>query len=828
MSELDPRRPRRIATDGAAGETRPAAAPAGAPRKKKKKKRKFRLHPFRFLFSLIGCILCLFVMIGSVAGVLLAMYVVQVTADDDELLDLDSYQLAQTSIVYDMNGDEYATWNGNSNRIWKPLAEMPKNLQNAVIAVEDKDFYSEQFGINPKRTIAAALNEFTRGALLGARQGASTLEQQLIKNLTGDDQQDVMRKVREIFRAIAVSRRYSKETVLEGYLNTVSLTGTIGGMEVGANEYFGKTVSELDLAECATLASITKNPQGYSPQTNPEDLIQRRNYVLALMRDQGMISESECSAAQAEPLTMIEENSTTADSSVSTTSSSRNSWFTDALFQDVIDAIVEEKGLTRAEAQSMVFNGGLSIYSTVDPVLQAKLEEMMLDPGDERFAPAWHEEEVNSSVDAEKGHILYDSKGWPIDGDRDWAIFSQGDIPVYLDEEANIFKTSVNEQGNLVFYRRVRTQVSAAVLDYDGNIRAISGGLGEKQFDLGLNRATTPHQTGSTMKPIGTYCLALENRIINYSYPVCDIPLYQASDKQVLDTDKVKALGLSNNRFDPANLARDDIWKPWPENYNGAGGNGAMMLVWDALRQSYNTIAVQIGNVVGADTIFDFVTNTLHCEHLVELGDDGVTSDVGLAPMVLGGQSQGLTVVELASAYSIFYDGSFTTPHYFTEIYDSQGNLYLDNTKNIITTQAIRPDTASIMNRMLTNVLKQGGTASGRAPVMENGMESAAKTGTTQNGNDFTFVGLTPYYVTALWFGFDKPDSLYDYGIHYGNPIQEAWKDLMEDVQADLEYKAFPMAENVIQANFDPSSGSIISGGGLVGYYTEDNMYRSY
>ena len=106
------------------------------------------------------------------------------------------------------------------------------------------------------------------------------------------------------------------------------------------------------------------------------------------------------------------------------------------------------------------------------------------------------------------------------------------------------------EQGNLVFYRYVRTQVSAAVLDYDGNIRAISGGLGEKQFDLGLNRATTPHQTGSTMKPIGTYCLALENRIINYSYPVCDIPLYQASDKQVLDTEKVKQLGLSNNRFD--------------------------------------------------------------------------------------------------------------------------------------------------------------------------------------------------------------------------------------------------------------------------------------
>ncbi len=835
MREVDSQQPRKISTESAVnGSSQYDSAQQGSSATKSKKKKRFRLHPlhilgglFRLLFNVIGCTLCLIVMVCCVGGVLLSMYVVQVTADDDEVLDLDSYELAQTSIVYDMNGDEYATWTGNSDRIWKSLAEMPVNLQNAVIAVEDKDFYSETYGINFKRTLAAVLNEFTGERLLGERQGASTLEQQLIKNLTGDNSIDIMRKVREIFRAIGISRRYSKETVLEAYLNTIPLTGTIGGMEVGANEYFGKTVSELDLAECATLASIAKSPTNYNPRTNPENLIQRRNYILSLMRNQGMISESECEAAQAEPLLMAEENSVTANSNVYNTFSSLNSWFTDALFEDVIDAIVENKEMTPEEARSIVYNGGLRIYSTVDPDLQSSLEEMMLDPGDKRFAPGWHEEAVNTSVNAETGHIEYDTNGWPIDADRDWAIFSQGDIPVYTNEEANEFKTSVNSSGNLVFYRRVRTQVSAAVLDYDGNIRAITGGLGEKKYDLALNRATVPHQTGSTMKPIGAYCLALENRIINYSYPVCDIPLYLPSDKMVLDTDKVRALGLSYSIYDEANRARDDIWKSWPENYNGVGGNGNMMLVWDALRQSYNTVAVQIGNVVGPDHIFDFVTNTLHCEHLIGQEEGEVTNDVGLAPMVLGSQSEGMTVVELAGAYSIFYDGSFTTPHYFTEIYDSNGNLFLDNTKNISTTQAIRPDTAAIMNRMLMNVLKQGGTASGMAPQMENGMESAAKTGTTQNGNDFTFVGLTPYYVTALWYGFDKPVSLYDYNIHYGTPIQQAWKDLMEDVQANLEYKTFPMPENVVEAHFDSSSGGVIESGGMVGYYTEDNMLRN-
>ena len=180
------------------------------------------------ILRFIGCVFCVCIMLGSIAAVLLSMYIVQVTADDGEVLDLDNLKNKQTTIIYDKNGDPYATLTQGENRIWRELSAMPEDLQNAVIAIEDKNFYDEP-GINLKRTIGAALNELTDHAIYGERQGASTLEQQLIKNLTGDDEVDKMRKVREIFRALGLANRYSKETILEAYLNTIPLTGIVCG-----------------------------------------------------------------------------------------------------------------------------------------------------------------------------------------------------------------------------------------------------------------------------------------------------------------------------------------------------------------------------------------------------------------------------------------------------------------------------------------------------------------------------------------------------------------------------------------------------------------------
>ena len=817
---IEPKQQRHISTDGVKT-TAGATGQPGAPAPKNKKKPKKRRSIIGMIFSFIGCMLCLCIMAASVGGVLLSMYIVQVTADDAETLDLDNQKNRQTSIIYDINGNEYASLSRNENRIWRELSAMPENLQNAVIAIEDKNFRTEP-GINLKGTIGAALNAFTGNRIWGTNRGASTLEQQLIKNLTGDNEQDNMRKVREIFRALGLDNKYSKETILEAYLNTIPLTGIIHGMEAGSIEYFGKHVEDLTLAECATLASITKNPTKYNPATNPEELIKRRNHVLYEMYTQGYITETEFNAAKAETVTLTEKTSTTENA----TRSSSNSWFTDALYTQLLSQLQEDLNYTADEAKELIFSGGLRIYSTVDPKVQEGVEKTMYNEDD--LIPAlWHEEPVclrdypadSSSWD----EVQYDdATGLPITKEG-YAVYGQEAIPVYADEEGTTLKRGTSTDPDypndttvyLCVYEKVRTQAAMAIVDYSGNILGIGGGIGEKKYDLGFNRATSPHQTGSTMKPIGAYALALDYKLINYSSQILDSPYYSAEDKKVL---KDQYIGVMSP-YSEAAQSRSDVWRAWPTNYGGVGGQGNPMLVYDALQQSYNTVAVWVGDMVGVDYLYNFVHDTLECSYI------NAENDMDLGPLVLGSQSSGLTVVQLAGAYTMFNTGTFTTPHYYTEITDYQGNMILDNNKYINTTQAISADTAYIMNRMMWNVLhSRKGTAYGKAPDGE--MDSVAKTGTTSNYKDYTFAGLTPYYVTAIWWGCDRPTEMDTLGKAGRNasPIQYAWKALMENLQADLPVKEFAKGENVVEKHFDTSTGAIISSGGSVGYYTEDNL----
>ena len=446
---------------------------------------------------------------------------------------------------------------------------------------------------------------------------------------------------------------------------------------------------------------------------------------------------------------------------------------------------------------------------------------------DDLIPALWHEEPVclrdypadSSSWD----EVQYDeATGLPITKDG-YTVYGQEAIPVYADDEGTTLKTGTSTDPDypndttvyLCVYEKVRTQAAMATLDYDGNILGIGGGIGEKKYDLGFNRATSPHQTGSTMKPIGAYALALDYKLINYSSQILDSPYYSAEDKKVL---KDQYIGVMSP-FSEAAQSRSDVWRAWPTNYGGVGGQGNPMLVYDALQQSYNTVAVWVGDMVGVDYLYNFVHDTLECSYI------NAENDMDLGPLVLGSQSSGLTVVQLAGAYTMFNTGTFTTPHYYTEITDYQGNMILDNNKYINTTQAISADTAYIMNRMMWNVLhSRKGTAYGKAPDGE--MDSVAKTGTTSNYKDYTFAGLTPYYVTAIWWGCDRPTEMDTLGKAGKNasPIQYAWKALMEDLQADLPVKEFAKGENVVEKHFDTSTGAIISGGGSVGYYTEDNL----
>ena len=364
-------------------------------------------------------------MAGSLVAVGAVYYVVQATASDGDLLDLDNIELSQSSLVVATDPDtgaqvEYATLrSSNSHRVWADLEQIPTNLQYAFICTEDKDFYSEP-GVNFKRTIGAMINEYLL-PIYSSKQGASTLEQQLIKNLTSDKSasgiEGALRKLREIYRALILSRSYSKETILEAYLNTISFTGTIQGVQTAANEYFDKDVSELTLWECASIASITKNPTNYNPYTNPENLINRRNFLLYNMWQQGVISEDDYRNAAAQPLVLAETDNTKK-------SSSTTSYFTDALFTEVVHDIMDKEGVDESTAQSMLYTGGYTIEATVNPKMQTAMENLMLNTDDAYFPAGWHEEEVTSISDDDVQ--VYNEDGTPKTrtGDDGTAVYA--------------------------------------------------------------------------------------------------------------------------------------------------------------------------------------------------------------------------------------------------------------------------------------------------------------------------------------------------------------------------------------------------------------------
>ena len=715
------------------GAQRPAqGAPRGAqgsggPRRNKKKK----MTAGRVLGAImrfIASCLCVCIILGSVAAVAVSLYVVKETQGDSDLLDLTQLELAYTTIIYSqqINDQGQPEWveyqrlqSPEENRIWKPLNEISPYIQHAFVAVEDENFYTHP-GFSFKRTVLAAINEvfrkLTGSYLTGSQLGASTIEQQLIKNITGEDEssgiEGYARKVKEIFRAIALDNRFSKEEILEAYLNTIGLTGNTAGVEAGANQYFGKSAADVTIAEAASIAAITKNPSRFNPYTNPEEHLKRRDDIILFMQQQGYITQAEAEAAWATPLNLVEKT-TDENAAVQTD----YSWFTDYLIEEVIADLVEANPLNRDDwnreaANDYLHNGGLRIYATVDPEVQSVMENVWLE------GKYWEPMPIEN----------YDD---PNDPD---------DTP-----------------------RTITTQAAGVVINYKGELVGVAGGLGQKTENRGFNRGTgMTRQVGSTMKAVAAYPLGIDMDLINYSSVLMD-DYFPIPD------------GKGGTRTD------------WPSNWSGRYSH-SMTTVYEALKQSLNTVAVRVGDWVTPRTMFEFARETLGITTLDE------NSDIDLAPMVLGATTTGLSPYELAGAYMMYGDGGrMTSLHSYTSVRDYQGNEILE--KDIVTTQAIGEDTAYIMNRLLHSVLfDRGGTAYGIHPDA-NVMDSIGKTGTTNDNKDVWFVGLTPKYVMATWYGYDQNEPMDDYNNYYiyhrkgsqkGHPGASAFAEVMDTVQADL------------------------------------------
>lgn len=339
-----------------------------ARKKKGKVKKTFQRLRFFLVSFLLVCVMC-----ASICGVALALYLriyiePSATIDVNELvLDMD-----MTSIVYAWDKEkedftEYEVLRGLENRIWANLDEIPKDLQNAFIAIEDKRFY-EHKGVDWRRTGNAVFNWIG-----GQEGGGSTITQQLIKNLTKFDDYSIKRKLTEIFRALQMEKDLGdKERILEMYLNLIYLGQGAYGVNTGATTYFGKNLNELDLAECAILAGITKNPSRFDPFNYPDHIKERQEVILDQMQEQGMITETERDAAKAQPLEYKYE---AAKEALNNT----YSYFTDTVINDVIQDLVEKKNYPQQLARWKVTSGGVQIYTTVDLDVQKAMDEVYED-----------------------------------------------------------------------------------------------------------------------------------------------------------------------------------------------------------------------------------------------------------------------------------------------------------------------------------------------------------------------------------------------------------------------------------------------------------------
>lgn len=680
-------------------------------KKKSKKKKTRRQHSKAFNTFLTVMLSLAIIAIISVTSV--AVYVLHDIvsfANGEVAIDLNEYMLnqSQTTILYgyDKSGKEVeiARLHGNENRIWVSLDEMPESLIDAYVAIEDKRF-RDHSGVDWRRTFSVVV-KYKFG------QGGSTITQQLIKNLTGENGRTFIRKYREILQALNLEKHSSKEKILETYLNTLYLDEGCYGVQTASEFYFGKDVSELNLAESACLAAITTAPRTYNPIRNPENNRKRQKLCLDYMLEQGKISKEEYDEALNYELilTNSEKYVPKQDSSKVTTEKkdTYQSYYVDYVIDKVIADLKEQYNYTYNQAWRKLYYGGLKIYTAVDMDIQSVMEDV---------------------------------------------YYNRTTLPKQKDTKEN-----------------PAVQSAMTIMDYSGRLMGIVGRAGPKPGDRSLNiAAKSPRQPGSSIKPLSVYAPAIEK---NYAHWSTLIQNY--------------GIVLKNGSV-------------WPRNYDGSGAPYTYKTIAAAIPPSLNTVPARLVEILTPKVCYDFLVNNFHITTTA-------SSDIDMAPMAVGAMSKGVTTLEMAAAYASFGNGGkYYEPTCYYKVTNNDGSkVYLQS--NAKPEQIISEATSDIMLRLLQRVTTAS-NGTGRKYAVP-GFETFAKTGTTTDNKDRWFVGGTPYYIGAVWLGYETPKDLSHIS---GNPAGETFKTIMGRIHKGLEQKSFTHSDNVVKKVFCTKTGLLAS-----------------
>lgn len=697
---------------------------------------------------IIGTLLLVFVVTLTIFSGIFMAYINSTMRGKVEVY-LDEFETKVSTELYSQDPDTgewvmYQTLYLNSeNRIWTDLEDIPKYLQKAAIAIEDKRF-EKHHGVDWKGTTRAIVY-----TLFGKNvQGGSTITQQLVKNVTGDNEVTVKRKITEIYRALELEKRYEKDEILEAYLNEVFFGQSCYGVVTASRMYFNKDVSDLTLAECASLMGITNNPSMYDPTLSSwtrENNRERQLTILGAMLEQGKISQEEYDEAKAEDIVFsngftisgkyvgsdgtatepepeeppTDDTDSPADEEEPTIKG-RYSWFTEAMIGDVADALVEKYGITDKvrdngttytayeQAWDMVHGKGYKIYTTQNPKYQKIAED-----------------------------VCYDLSNIP-----------------YTSSYTNSAGEQVEDQ----------LQIALTIVDpTNGYVVAMIGGAGEKQADRVWNWAVNARQCGSAIKPLSTYAPALDDGTINGASVIDDYPM----------------------------LLNGDVW-PRNDNWRYQG----LMPLHLALRQSLNTCAVRINLAYGVTNSYDFLVNKLGFENLT------YTDSQQVGNMALGGFEKGVTTEEMAAGFATFVnEGVYTKPRTFVRVEDANGNVILENEAQ--STVAMKNTTAALMNSLLQEASLQGTGYQAQFP----GMHIAGKTGSTNSNKDRYFAGYTPYYSCAVWAGYEHNQRI----VASGNPCAVIFQKVMKAIHEDLPDKDFFSCAGLTSVAVCADSGMLAS-----------------
>ena len=694
---------------------------------------------------------------------------------------LDVQPQGYASQIYDADGNLMQTLvMEGSNREEVSFDQLPDDLVNAFIAIEDSRFY-EHNGIDLKGILRAAYVGITSGRF---SEGASTITQQLIKNnvLQGGYETSMAdklrRKIQEQFLAVKLEDQLdSKETILEYYLNTINLGGNCLGVQTAAHRYFGKNVWELTLSECTVLAATTSNPSRYNPLTHPKENAVRRKIVLEKMYEQNFITyDQKNDALDDDVYSRIQ----TVDNA--TSGSTVFSYFTDAVYNQVCDDLQSKLGYSASQAYKLLYSGGLQIYSTMDPSIQAIVDE-----------------EINNAdnyISSTGSRLLEYSLNYALTvchADGSESTYTENDLISYFQSEkkqatfANIyaskediyrsvreFKASLLISGDSVTNETItpilEPQESVVVMNQsNGHVAAISGGRGEKEGSLTLNRALHCHrQPGSVSMIISTFAPAIDSCGATLASTYYDSP-YSSGNQQVLN------------------------W--WGNPYLG-----------------YNNIRQAITysmNVIGARCLTSLVSDSTAYDYL-ELFGLGDTSGQEISFSLANTNSSYTVTNEMLTAAfaSIANDGIYQKPTYYTKVLDRHGNILLESVPS--QTRIIKSSSAALLTNAMEDVISSdssyyyqyGITPTGTLCQVDS-MTLAGKSGTTTSGSDVWFIGYSPYYTCGIWSGYDDSKVLSN-GTEYHKTI---WQKIMARIHADLDNKDFVFTDELESAKICSKSG---------------------